>query len=78
MEKFDYGISEILPQLSKTKVAAVMKRVQKLGIPDEITLDDITENDLTKGELLKPKAAAKLVKSWQNGNFNLFARNDQF
>ena len=67
MDKHNYGISELLSQLKPEKVEKVKKRVEDLGVPDEITLKDVTVDDLMKDGLLKKRAAEILIKGWHNG-----------
>ena len=66
----DYGISEALPRLNSAKVEAVKKRVEDLGIFDQIGPEDITIEDLMKGGLLKEGAARKLKNYWESKVFS--------
>jgi len=72
MDIVDYGITKILPYLSKEKVKAVEIKLKGLGVYDINDAQSfVKEDELTDENLLKPVEARKLFKFWNSGDVSL-------
>ena len=71
----DYGISKVLPRLSKEKVEAVIRRLEEKGVPNEIGPEKLSEEGLMEGNLLQKIAASLLITHWKKGKFDTHVQN---
>ena len=65
MDESNYGILKALPHLKPEEAEAIKKKLEDLGVPDEIGLECITLEDLTENELLEKGDATKLLQKWK-------------